>query len=92
MKKTLLITIFTLMVGIVSFAQTNFKGKVYDENNEPLPGASIVIKGSSNGVATDFDGNFSIDLPNGNEILVISYIGYVSSEFNTPKQIYQPNK
>ncbi|MBG49329.1 MAG: SusC/RagA family TonB-linked outer membrane protein [Pseudozobellia sp.] len=83
MKKTLLITIFTLMVGIVSFAQTNFKGKVYDENNEPLPGASIVIKGSSNGVATDFDGNFSIDLPNGNEILVISYIGYVSSEFNT---------
>jgi len=67
----------------ISHSQTTFTGKVLDENQIPLPGASIVIKGSSNGVATDFDGNFQIQLPVGNEILVISFIGYSSQDFDT---------
>ncbi|WP_209401403.1 SusC/RagA family TonB-linked outer membrane protein [Pseudozobellia sp. WGM2] len=82
MKKSLLLTIFALFAGIVARSQTTFQGLVLDENNVPLPGASVVIKGSSIGTATDFDGNFEIALPKGNEILLVSYIGYLSSEFD----------
>jgi len=82
MKKTLLITVFTLLVSIFGYAQTIFTGKVLDENNIPLPGASLVLKGSNSGVATDFDGNFEIELPSGNQILIVSYIGYLSTEFD----------
>lgn len=83
MEKPLLLTIFALLVGMVAQSQTTFTGTVYDENNIPLAGASVVIKGSSTGVATDFDGNFEITLPQGTETLVVSYIGYLSSEFDT---------
>ena len=84
--RTLLLTMLTMLIGIFARSQTNFNGTVLDENNVPLPGASIVIKGSTTGVASDFDGNFEIDLPQGNEILVVSYIGYLSGELNTSGQ------
>ena len=47
-----------------------------DENGEPLIGVSIVVKGTSTGTITDFDGKFSINLPAGSKELVVSYIGY----------------
>ena len=49
---------------------------VLDENGEPLIGVSIVVKGTSTGTITDFDGKFSINLPAGSKELVVSYIGY----------------
>lgn len=52
------------------------KGTVLDENGEPLIGVSIVVKGTSTGTITDFDGKFSINLPGGSKELVVSYIGY----------------
>ena len=52
------------------------KGTVLDENGEPLIGVSIVVKGTSTGTITDFDGKFSINLPAGSKELVVSYIGY----------------
>lgn len=73
----------TVLVSAAAYSQTLFTGTVLDENNTPLPGASVVIQGSSTGVATDFDGNFEIELPQGDEILVVSYIGYVSQEVDT---------
>ncbi|WP_240531801.1 SusC/RagA family TonB-linked outer membrane protein [Maribacter sp. 4G9] len=57
-------------------------GTVVDSENSPLPGASIVEKGTSNGVSTDFDGNFSIDLSSANAILLVSYIGYDPKEIS----------
>ena len=63
------------MVQIVTQAKT-VKGTVLDENGEPLIGVSIVVKGTSTGTITDFDGKFSIDLPAGSKELLISYIGY----------------
>jgi len=75
-----------LLTGLVVRSQTKLTGTVLDENNVPLPGASIVIKGSETGVATDFDGNFEIELPQGNDIILVSYIGYVSQEYDTSKQ------
>ncbi|WP_209330174.1 SusC/RagA family TonB-linked outer membrane protein [Lunatimonas salinarum] len=52
-------------------------GKVTDENNEPLPGATISVRGTSSGTVTDIDGNFSLAVEEG-QTIVISYIGYVS--------------
>ncbi len=57
----------------------NITGTVTDENSSPLPGVSIVIKGTIKGVSTDFDGNYAIDASQG-DVLVYSYIGYQTKE------------
>ncbi len=79
-------TLLALTIAMVARSQTTFSGTVLDENQVPLPGASVVVTGSATGVATDFDGNFEIVLPEGKEILVVSYIGYISKEFDTSGQ------
>lgn len=64
---------------MIGFSQLKtVSGNVTDENGLPLPGASVIIEGSSIGVATDFDGNFSIQV-NVGESIVVSYIGYANS-------------
>lgn len=55
-------------------------GQVMDESDMPLPGVSVVIKGTSTGVATDVNGKFSLVLPDKESILVISFIGKKSIE------------
>ncbi len=55
-------------------------GTVRDENGTPLPGASIVEKGTTNGTESDFDGNFSITVQDEDAVLVISYIGFTAQE------------
>ncbi|SFC40410.1 TonB-linked outer membrane protein, SusC/RagA family [Flagellimonas taeanensis] len=57
----------------------NITGTVTDENNSPLPGVSIIIKGTIKGVSSDFDGNYSIEASQG-DVLVYSYIGYQTKE------------
>lgn len=54
-------------------------GTVKDNNGEPLIGVSVVVKGTTNGTATDVDGNFSISC-NSNDILQVSYVGFVTQE------------
>lgn len=55
-------------------------GKVTDENNESLIGASITIKGTSIGTIADFDGNYSLKVSSANDVLVFSYIGFNPQE------------
>ncbi len=55
-------------------------GTITDTNGQPLPGANIVEKGTTNGTQSDFDGKFSISVNNENAILLISYLGYITSE------------
>lgn len=55
-------------------------GTVTDSEGEPLPGASIVEKGTSNGTVTDFDGNFSMKRTKENIVLLVSYVGYKTKE------------
>jgi len=55
------------------------KGTVYDENNEPLPGASVKVKGTRNAVITDLRGSFTINAVKG-DVLVVSFIGYQEAE------------
>ncbi|MEO1011787.1 MAG: TonB-dependent receptor [Bacteroidota bacterium] len=81
MKKIkLLMTIMVLGVSFVSWAQTQITGVVLDEANVPLPGASVLEKGTTNGVVSDFDGNFSISVSEDGATLVVSYIGYETQE------------
>lgn len=54
-------------------------GTVIDESGLPLPGASIVVQGTTNGTTSDFDGHFSLNVENGQELLV-SYIGFYSAQ------------
>ena len=55
------------------------KGQVVDQEGEPLIGATVRLKGAQTGVVTDFDGNFTIDVP-GNAVLEVSYVGYKDRE------------
>lgn len=61
-------------------AQMNISGKVTDYNQDPLPGASVVVKGTNIGTTTDFDGNFSLSGVEENTILVVSFIGFSRKE------------
>ena len=71
--------ILTLLLAFVvqlTFAQEKtISGTVVDETNMPLPGATVVIKGTTTGASTDFDGKYSISANTG-DVLVFSYVGY----------------
>lgn len=60
--------------------QRSIKGTVYDDTGTPLLGATVQIKGTNQGVTTDFDGNFEISVPDNATTLVISYLGFVTKE------------
>lgn len=78
---------FLLMSLTTMFSQGTITGTLIDnESNMPLPGANVVVKGTTTGVVTDFEGKFSISVPNSNGQLVISFIGYVNKtvNFNVP--------
>ena len=61
-------------------------GTVKDNNREPVIGANVSVKGTTNGTITDVDGNFSLENISDNDIIVISYIGYTSQEIKAGKQ------
>ena len=56
------------------------KGVVTDKTGMPIIGANVIEKGTTNGIITDFDGNYTLDVANGNAVLVFSYIGYKTQE------------
>ncbi len=60
----------------------NVSGKLRDENGEPLPFVNVVLPATNTGTTTDFDGNFSIDIPHNNSSIKFDYIGYSSLLFN----------
>ena len=76
-----------LILSIDAFAQTTVNGLVIDNNREPVIGASVLVKGTTTGTATDFDGRFTLKVPEGNSILVISYVGCETREIaaNSPE-------
>ncbi|MDR0866812.1 MAG: TonB-dependent receptor [Candidatus Symbiothrix sp.] len=55
-------------------------GSVRDKSGETLPGATVTVKGTATGTVTDFDGNYSVSVPNNNAVLVFSYLGYLDQE------------
>ncbi|MBK8721270.1 MAG: carboxypeptidase-like regulatory domain-containing protein [Saprospiraceae bacterium] len=75
---SLLLTMFLLSITFM-MAQKNISGKIVDEKGSPVIGANILIKGTSTGTISDFDGNYTINAPAG-AALVVSYTGYSSKE------------
>lgn len=69
-----------IMVPATLMAQSTVTGTVTDKANAmPLPGVNVIIKGTSKGASTDFDGNYSLEVNQG-ETIVISYLGYTTQE------------
>ena len=80
-KRSLLTLFFFLLAFSFNIiAQETIKGTVSDKDGNLLPGVSVLQKGTTNGVGTDFDGNFSINLTLGQKILVFSYLGFETLE------------
>ncbi len=82
MKKIYLLLFVLLAAGAqLAYAQSrHVKGKVLDERGLGLPGAGIAVKNTSMGTVSDPDGNFELDVPNGDNILVVQAIGYATQE------------
>lgn len=74
MKKQLFLLLFSL-ITIMTQARV-VTGTVYDSDGEPALGASVSLKGAKTGVATDFDGKYSINVPNDNAVLTFSMVGH----------------
>jgi hypothetical protein len=82
MKKPFLALAFSLL-GILSFAQFSFSGKVIDaETKEPLNGASVFAQNTTKGTTTNSEGNFSLTLDKGGYEIIFSFTGYASKTIN----------
>jgi len=83
MKKALCKHAMTLALFLLPFtmmAQGTIQGVVADENDVPVPGASVVVKGTTNGTISDFDGNYTITVDSFPATLVFSSLGYATKE------------
>jgi iron complex outermembrane receptor protein len=85
MKKTN----YFLLIALLSFASFTYAQQVIlgtvSDNQGPLPGATIVVKGTATGTTADFDGNYSITA-NAGDVLVFSYVGYTAQEITVGNQ------
>ena len=73
-KNLLFAALFLIAATVIG--QTKISGTIVDETNEGLPGASVVIKGTTNGTETDFDGKFNISNVESGSTLIFTHIGY----------------
>ncbi|OHX64152.1 SusC/RagA family TonB-linked outer membrane protein [Flammeovirga pacifica] len=74
-----MILLTVLSFGVIdAFAQTRvISGSITDESNAPLVGANILIEGTSNGTIADFDGKYSLEIPQDASKIVVSFVGYL---------------
>lgn len=77
--KSLFTLLFLLLGSTLGLAQSVVNGTISGADGGPIPGASVFVQGTSNGTTSDFDGNFSISVEEG-QILVVSYVGYQTAE------------
>jgi len=80
MKKLSLVLTLVFFVMGFAMAQRTIEGTVNDESGTPLIGASILVKGTSRGTVTDIDGNYTLEVPEDAQTLVVSYTGYATKE------------
>lgn len=78
----MLLVLITPLWSHAAAGIVNVTGTVTDENQDPLIGASVSVKGTSVAAVTDVDGNFSLDGVKNDAVIVVSYIGYKTAEFS----------
>ncbi len=86
MRRKFLVFIWFLFLGTGIYAQETITGTILDISNEPIPGANIVIKGTTEGTTTDLDGNYSISNVKPDDVLQISFIGMLTEEVPVENQ------
>ncbi|EDP72337.1 hypothetical protein FBALC1_14587 [Flavobacteriales bacterium ALC-1] len=86
MKIKLFIAFLCLNV-LVALAQTKVSGHVFDENNEPIPFANVLFKGTTEGTITNEDGKFYLESDENREILVVSFLGFEIQELKLTKRV-----
>lgn len=88
MKKNLFLLFALMLFGLTATAQSRtITGTVTDlTDGNPLPGVSILIKGTTKGASTDQHGMYSLSIPNNNAVLVFRYIGYMTQEIKVGKR------
>lgn len=80
-RKTLKLLLIVLVFSFHNLYAQTVRGKVIDANdNSPIPGISVIVKGSTIGTTTDFNGNYSLKLNKQNSILQFSFLGYTTKE------------
>lgn len=78
-KLIMFLTLFFIGIGIATAQTQQVRGTVVDETGEPVIGATVQVKGISQGTVTDFDGNFTLSAPVGGTLL-FSYVGMITQE------------
>lgn len=87
MKKRLLGFVVLFLVASASvLAQQSVSGRVTSSDGAPLPGVSVLVKGTTNGTSTDADGRFTIGVPDNTAVLVMSFIGFTTQEITVGNQ------
>jgi len=81
-----MVLLMVLLTGMAFAQQKTVTGKVADETGVPVPGATIIVKGTSTGTVSDMDGKFSISVPTTSKTLVISFIGMKPQEIQLGTQ------
>ena len=76
MKKHILFFTLSILFSGLQLLGQNVSGTIVDENGEGVIGATILVRGSTQGTTTDFDGNFNLEVPTLTDTLEISYVGY----------------
>ena len=82
MKKLFFLFALFFSFSLLFAQERSITGRVTDENNDPIPGANVVVKGTISGAVTDMDGNFKIRLTESAKVLIFTFIGYDSREVN----------
>lgn len=90
-KKSIILPCFIFLTCVVHAQTRTISGKVTTLSNEAQPGASVVVKGKSKGVATDANGTFSITVPSGDVILIVSNIGFATMSKNVGANVSEVN-
>ncbi|HET8736928.1 MAG TPA: carboxypeptidase-like regulatory domain-containing protein, partial [Pricia sp.] len=83
-----MLTALFLLFGVSISAQTVSGTVIASEDGMPLPGVSVVLKGTSTGTSTDFDGNYSINVSDSDAVLVFSYLGFETREIEVNGQMF----
>ena len=78
-KRIIAIIFLTLAFSVAAFAQRTISGRVTDSTGEGVPGAGVMVQGTSRGAVTDLDGKWSLNVKGGEVTLEISCLGYTST-------------
>ena len=86
MKFNKYLVLLLMLCSNLILAQKIVSGSVLDSSGQPLPGANIIEVGTSNGVSTDFDGNFSITVSGDESVIEVSFTGFESQQITVGDQ------